>query len=398
MAIAAGEYGYDPGYFRRMLDARAVDVLQADVTRACGITGLQTVAALSIAYEVPFSAHCAPQIHAHAGCAIGPLRHCEYFHTHERAERILFDGVLEPVHGTLRPDPSGRASASSSRAPMRSATGCETRRPRRADRHPALPHVLREYALLADGERGVARRAAGRLRVDVLSPLGLGRVLLVAHRRRGRLRGHAAGTATCGAATTSTEPDLAQPLGHRRRRPIECREALALPATPRPGGDPAPCRSRAGHRAGRRRAQPARGTSVPSAPPQPAPREDGAWTSASSATRTSCWTGGSRRRAARRRASAAKPLTLSLELEQGESHDLILVLAGEASERAGAGSRRGVDGDRVRMARANPRAPVHGCSARRATRLRGALGPDQRAAAGWSRPRPRRCPSAPAGA
>ena len=105
MAIAAGEYGYDPGYFRRMLDARAVDVLQADVTRACGITGLQTVAALSIAYEVPFSAHCAPQIHAHAGCAIGPLRHCEYFHTHERAERILFDGVLEPVHGTLAPDP-----------------------------------------------------------------------------------------------------------------------------------------------------------------------------------------------------------------------------------------------------------------------------------------------------
>ncbi len=86
MAVTAGEYGYDPGYFRRMLDAQAVDVLQADVTRACGITGLQAVAALCTAYEVPFSAHCAPQIHAHAGCAIGPLRHCEYFHTHARAE------------------------------------------------------------------------------------------------------------------------------------------------------------------------------------------------------------------------------------------------------------------------------------------------------------------------
>ncbi|HEY6522259.1 MAG TPA: enolase C-terminal domain-like protein [Solirubrobacteraceae bacterium] len=104
MAITAGEYGYDPGYFRRMLDARAVDVLQADVTRACGITGLQTVAGLCTAYEVPFSAHCAPQIHAHAACAIGPLRHCEYFHTHARAERILFDGVLAPVNGTLAPD------------------------------------------------------------------------------------------------------------------------------------------------------------------------------------------------------------------------------------------------------------------------------------------------------
>jgi L-alanine-DL-glutamate epimerase-like enolase superfamily enzyme len=104
MAITAGEYGYDPGYFRRMLDADAVDVLQGDVTRACGITGLQAVGALCTAYEVPFSAHCAPQIHAHAGCAIGALRHCEYFHTHARAERILFDGVLEPVNGALTPD------------------------------------------------------------------------------------------------------------------------------------------------------------------------------------------------------------------------------------------------------------------------------------------------------
>jgi len=39
MAVTAGEYGYNPEYFRRMLDARAVDVLQADVTRACGATG-----------------------------------------------------------------------------------------------------------------------------------------------------------------------------------------------------------------------------------------------------------------------------------------------------------------------------------------------------------------------
>ena len=106
MAVTAGEYGYDPVYFRRMLDAEAVDVLQADVTRTCGITGLQAVGALCTAYEVPFSAHCAPQIHAYAGCAIGALRHCEYFHTHARAERILFDGVLDPVDGALEPDAS----------------------------------------------------------------------------------------------------------------------------------------------------------------------------------------------------------------------------------------------------------------------------------------------------
>jgi L-alanine-DL-glutamate epimerase-like enolase superfamily enzyme len=105
--IAAGEYGYTPEYFRAMLDARAVDVLQADVTRCCGITGLLGVGALCTAYEVPFSAHCSPQIHAHAAAAIGRLIHCEYFHTHARAERLLFDGTLSPEGGCLRPD-SGR--------------------------------------------------------------------------------------------------------------------------------------------------------------------------------------------------------------------------------------------------------------------------------------------------
>src|SRR5438105_11015299 len=39
MDIAAGEYGYDIFYFRRMLDAGAVDVLQADITCCGGITG-----------------------------------------------------------------------------------------------------------------------------------------------------------------------------------------------------------------------------------------------------------------------------------------------------------------------------------------------------------------------
>ncbi len=34
--IAAGEYGYDLAYFRRMLEAGAVDVLQADATRCAG--------------------------------------------------------------------------------------------------------------------------------------------------------------------------------------------------------------------------------------------------------------------------------------------------------------------------------------------------------------------------
>jgi L-alanine-DL-glutamate epimerase-like enolase superfamily enzyme len=39
MKIAAGEYGHDALYFRRMLEAEAVDVLQADASRCLGITG-----------------------------------------------------------------------------------------------------------------------------------------------------------------------------------------------------------------------------------------------------------------------------------------------------------------------------------------------------------------------
>lgn len=104
MDIAAGEYGYDTFYFRRMLDARAVDVLQADATRCCGITGFMQVATLCEARAVPLSAHTAPALHLHACCALHPVVHMEYFHDHARIEGLLFDGAAEPMHGALRPD------------------------------------------------------------------------------------------------------------------------------------------------------------------------------------------------------------------------------------------------------------------------------------------------------
>lgn len=102
--IAAGEYGYDAGYFRRMLAAGAVDVLQADATRCGGVTGFIRVAPLCEAYHVPLSAHTAPTLHTHVCCAALPVRHVEYFHDHVRIEQMLFDGVTSPVNGALRPD------------------------------------------------------------------------------------------------------------------------------------------------------------------------------------------------------------------------------------------------------------------------------------------------------
>lgn len=104
MEIAAGEYGYNIDYFRRMLEAGAVDVLQADATRCGGITGFLETAALCTAHHLPLSGHTAPLLHTHVCCAAAPVRHLEYFHDHVRIERLFFDGVVEPFKGELRPD------------------------------------------------------------------------------------------------------------------------------------------------------------------------------------------------------------------------------------------------------------------------------------------------------
>ncbi|HEX3724417.1 MAG TPA: enolase C-terminal domain-like protein, partial [Nitrolancea sp.] len=104
--IAAGEYGYDLGYFRRMLEAEAVDVLQADASRCAGISEFMRVAALCEARSMSLSAHCAPSLHVHPCCALTQVRHLEYFHDHVRCDHLLFDGVIEPRDGKLYPDRS----------------------------------------------------------------------------------------------------------------------------------------------------------------------------------------------------------------------------------------------------------------------------------------------------
>lgn len=104
MAIAAGEYGYDAVYFRRMVEAGAVDILQADATRCLGISGFLQAAAICEAHCLPLSAHTAPTIHAHACCAVAPAYDVEYFHDHARIEQMLFDGAAVPKHGRLFPN------------------------------------------------------------------------------------------------------------------------------------------------------------------------------------------------------------------------------------------------------------------------------------------------------
>jgi L-alanine-DL-glutamate epimerase-like enolase superfamily enzyme len=105
--VAAGEYGYDLPYFARMVQAGAVDCLQADLSRCGGITEWQRVAAVAAANNLQISGHCAPSLHLDAAAATPNLRHLEWFHDHVRIETMLFDGVPAPrPGGVLRPDVS----------------------------------------------------------------------------------------------------------------------------------------------------------------------------------------------------------------------------------------------------------------------------------------------------
>jgi len=61
-------------------------------------------AALAAANQLQVSGHCAPNLHAHVGAAVPNLRHVEYFHDHQRIERLFFDGALDPTGGAMRPD------------------------------------------------------------------------------------------------------------------------------------------------------------------------------------------------------------------------------------------------------------------------------------------------------
>jgi L-alanine-DL-glutamate epimerase-like enolase superfamily enzyme len=105
--VTAGEYGCDLPYFQHMLDARAVDCLQVDVTRCGGVTVWLRAAALAEARGLGISGHCAPHLHAHVAAAAPNLRHLEWFHDHVRIENLLFDGVLDPAGGVLRPGADG---------------------------------------------------------------------------------------------------------------------------------------------------------------------------------------------------------------------------------------------------------------------------------------------------
>lgn len=104
MNIAAGEYGYHLPDFRKILQAGAVDILQADATRCGGISGFLKAGHLCEAYGLPFSSHCAPALHLQAALSLPSFYLAEYFYDHVRIEKIFFDGVATPEKGMLHAD------------------------------------------------------------------------------------------------------------------------------------------------------------------------------------------------------------------------------------------------------------------------------------------------------
>ncbi len=106
MDIAAGEYSYTLDDARLLIEAGAVDVMQADVTRCGGVTNFMKIAGVCESWHLPLSAHTSPSVHATLCCAALPAINVEYFHDHVRIERMIFDGAVQAKNGTLKPDAS----------------------------------------------------------------------------------------------------------------------------------------------------------------------------------------------------------------------------------------------------------------------------------------------------
>jgi len=117
MEIAAGEYGYQQAYFRRMVEAEAVDEVQADATRCGGVTGFLKAAEEVDSFGMPLSAHTGPSLHGTLCCAVPRARHVEYFHDHVRIEAMLLDGALTAKNGELHPDRAAPGFGLSLKAP-----------------------------------------------------------------------------------------------------------------------------------------------------------------------------------------------------------------------------------------------------------------------------------------
>src|SRR2546423_9600801 len=102
--VAGGEYLWGITPFRRMLEARSVDIVMIDQVRSGGITPWLKIAGMAEAFDVPVVSHGVPEIHVHLVGAVPNGLTVEYmprlFH--------LWRDVPQPKNGMLEmPTASG---------------------------------------------------------------------------------------------------------------------------------------------------------------------------------------------------------------------------------------------------------------------------------------------------
>ena len=217
------------------------------------------------------------------------------------------------------------------------------------------PHVLREYALLADGERGILVGPRGdfvwmcfpRWDSDAVfsSLIGGAGAYAITPRDRCVWGGYYEPGTLIWRSRWITADAI-----------IECREALAAPRPTRPRRHPAPRHRPARHGARARHPRPARRTSAATRSGSCSAPTTASWTMRSGDIQAS-WSGAAGRQPADQRGG----LDLDLDLPEGAHHDLVLTLSARAAgaaagPRAGAGPppRRTGDG----ASRAGSRRPM----------------------------------------
>jgi L-alanine-DL-glutamate epimerase-like enolase superfamily enzyme len=94
--VATGEIESGRWAFQQLVDSRAADILQADVTVVGGISEWWKVAHMAACRDIPLAPHWVPDIHVHLGAAASNVLALEYFH--EGVGVLNFDELLaEPL-------------------------------------------------------------------------------------------------------------------------------------------------------------------------------------------------------------------------------------------------------------------------------------------------------------
>jgi L-alanine-DL-glutamate epimerase-like enolase superfamily enzyme len=100
--IAAGETAYGAGEIRPLLEADAVDLLQPDLMRCGGVTGMLAVGALADLHRVPLSPHLFAETASHLMAALPTATEVECFpgwFDHLFGPLAVADGVVQPATG-----------------------------------------------------------------------------------------------------------------------------------------------------------------------------------------------------------------------------------------------------------------------------------------------------------